>query len=77
MKTMTISEFKSKCIAVLKEARRSGKALVVTWRGEPIARIEPMRGTRKTRELGVFRGRMTLVGDIVQVDTTNDWEAIK
>ena len=39
MQSMNISDFKSKCIAVLKDAQRSGKSLIVTWRGQPIARV--------------------------------------
>jgi antitoxin (DNA-binding transcriptional repressor) of toxin-antitoxin stability system len=77
MKSMTISEFKSKCIAVLKDAQRSGKGLVVTWRGQPLARIEPITGTSGKRKLGTFRGSMTIMGDIVNVDTGMDWEMLK
>jgi antitoxin (DNA-binding transcriptional repressor) of toxin-antitoxin stability system len=77
MKSIPISEFKSKCIAVLKEAQKSGQALVVTWRGKPMARIDPIRGEQKKRPLGVFRGRMSIVGDIVHADTTEDWEVLQ
>jgi len=74
---MTISEFKSRCIAVLKDAQRSGKGLIVTWRGQPLARIEPITRTSGKRQLGTFRGRMTILGDIVNVDTSADWEMLR
>ena len=77
MKSMTISEFKSRCIAVLKDAQRSGKGLIVTWRGQPLARIEPITRTSGKRQLGTFRGRMTILGDIVNVDTSADWEMLR
>jgi antitoxin (DNA-binding transcriptional repressor) of toxin-antitoxin stability system len=77
MESMTISEFKSKCIAVLKEAQRSGKGLIVTWRGQPLARVEPITRQPEKRKLGIFRGRMTIVGDIVHADTSADWEMLK
>jgi len=77
MKSMKISEFKSKCIAVLKDAQRSGKGLIVTWRGHPLARIEPITRQPEKRTLGIFRGRMTIMGDIVRADTSADWEMLK
>jgi antitoxin (DNA-binding transcriptional repressor) of toxin-antitoxin stability system len=77
MKSMTISEFKSKCIAVLKEAQRSGKGLIVTWRGQPLARVEPITRTSGKRKLGTFRGRMTITGNLVSIDSSADWEMLK
>ena len=77
MQSIAISEFKSKCIAVLKEAQRSGKCLIVTWRGRPIARVEPIAPERGKRTLGTFRGRMKIHGDIVHVDTSADWETLR
>jgi antitoxin (DNA-binding transcriptional repressor) of toxin-antitoxin stability system len=77
MESITISEFKSKCIAVLKQAQRSGKGLIVTWRGHPMARVEPITRQPEKRKLGIFRGRMTIVGDIVHLDTSADWEMLK
>ena len=77
MKTMNISEFKSRCIAVLKEAQRSGKGLVVTWRGHPLARVEPIGKHAGRRTLGVFRGRMKIKGDIVHTNASEDWEFLR
>jgi len=77
MKTLPISEFKSKCIAILNDAQRSGKGLIVTRRGRPLARIEPFSREPGKRRLGVFRGRMTIKGDIVLTDTAADWEMLK
>jgi hypothetical protein len=34
---MLISQFKARCIAEIKKLRRTGKALTITLRGEPIA----------------------------------------
>jgi prevent-host-death family protein len=74
---MSISEFKSKCIAVLKSSQRSGKGVIVTWRGRPIARVEPIRDTEEKRILGTFRGRMKVRGNIVQFDSSADWEMLR
>ena len=76
MKKILISEFKAKCIAVLREAQRTGEPVLVTRRGRPIARIEPVVQGLRTRKLGALRGRMKIVGDIVEIDTTRDWEVL-
>jgi len=77
MKTVVISEFKAKCIAFLREAQQTGESILVTRRGQPIARVEPVREDRSERPLGVFRGRMKVRGDIVQTDSSADWEALE
>jgi antitoxin (DNA-binding transcriptional repressor) of toxin-antitoxin stability system len=77
MKSIPISEFKSRCIALLKEAQRSGKGLIVTWRGHPLARIEPIGKNPAKRQLGIFRGRMKIKGDVVRTDSSKDWEMLR
>ncbi len=77
MKILPISEFKSKCIALLSEAQRTGRGLIVTRRGLPLARIEPISKEPGKRKLGIFRGRMTIKGDIVCIDTAADWEMLR
>lgn len=76
MKTVLISEFKAKCIQMLKEVQKNGKPLTVTLRGEPIARVEPVaKAPSKKRRLGALRGRMIIKGDIIKSDFDQDWEA--
>ena len=77
MKKLLISEFKAKCIAVLREAQRTGEPVLITRRGRAIARIEPIMECEPSRRLGVLRGRMRIKGDIVEVDTTQDWDIVK
>lgn len=77
MKTILISEFKAKCIAALKEVRQSGDPLVVTLRGKPIVTIQPFTDDRTGKRLGGSRGTMTIHGDIVHTDFTDDWEMLK
>jgi len=72
MKTVLISEFKAKCIKMLKEVQKNGKPLLVTLRGEPIARVEPVAKGKK-RQLGALKGRMIIKGDIIKSDFENDW----
>ncbi len=76
MKTIIISEFKAKCIAILKEAQRTREPVIVTRRGKPLVRIEPIPEDATSRQLGALRGRIQIRGDIVRTDTELDWEML-
>ncbi len=70
---MGVSEFKAGCIRILKDLQSSQTPLVITHRGQPLARIEPIaRGGR--RRLGALRHLGQVHGDLVGVDVTGDWE---
>ncbi|MGD0945835.1 MAG: type II toxin-antitoxin system prevent-host-death family antitoxin [Candidatus Binatia bacterium] len=77
MKSMLVSDFKAKCIAVLKEVQRSGEPVLVTLRGRPMARVEPFADAEKRKELGALKGSMRIRRDLVRSDTTADWEMLK
>jgi prevent-host-death family protein len=77
MKTMLVSHFKAKCIAVLKEVERSGEPIVVTLRGRPMVRVEPLASGAHRKQLGVLKGSMRIRRDLVRSDTTGDWEMLK
>ena len=74
MKSMGISEFKAKCIAVLRDAHRRGTPLIITRRGEPLVRIEPIPGAAPGRRLGQLRDSTVVHGDIVRTDFPDEWE---
>jgi prevent-host-death family protein len=74
MKTVLISEFKAKCIRMLKDVRKTGKPLTVTLRGEPIARVVPVvKNSAKKRQLGALKGWMEIKSDIIRSDMEKDW----
>jgi prevent-host-death family protein len=77
MKTMLVSEFKAKCIAVLKEVQRSREPLVITLRGKPLATVCPVEPSGPRKRLGGLKGRMTIRRDLVKADTTADWEMLR
>lgn len=72
MKTVIVSEFKAKCIGILKEVNQTGEPLTVTLRGQPLAVIEPVKS--KSRTLGALRDVTNVHGDIVQTDFDKEWE---
>ena len=73
MKTVSVSEFKAKCIALLKNVQKTKEPIVVTLRGEPIARVEPIVKPKKRVRLGTLKGWMEIKGDIIHSDMEKDW----
>jgi prevent-host-death family protein len=63
-RTIKASEFKAKCLALLDEVERTGDRLVITKKGKPVAELVPHK-TAKHGLLGLFKGRMEILGDIV------------
>jgi prevent-host-death family protein len=43
MKTVSATEFKSRCLALLDEVQRTRRRLIVTRHGKPVAEIGPYR----------------------------------
>jgi len=76
MKTMLVSEFKAKCIAVLKEVHRSREPMIVTLRGKPLVTVQPCATLPSGKQLGGLRGKMTVHGDIVNNDSGDDWDML-
>ncbi|MGD9713883.1 MAG: type II toxin-antitoxin system Phd/YefM family antitoxin [Thermomicrobiales bacterium] len=72
--TVPISEFKAKCIELLKAVKGSRKSLVVTLRGEPLVTVEPYRSPRQERRLGRYQDQTKILGDVVHYDWSSDWE---
>jgi prevent-host-death family protein len=57
MKTVSVLEAKTHLSALLEEVRTSGREVVITRRGEPIARLSPVAPARVARVPGDLRGR--------------------
>ena len=77
MKTMAISDFETKCIATVKDVERTSEPVIVTHRGRSMAKLEPIRNALKKKQLGALKGAMTVHVDLVNTDTTGDWEMLK
>jgi prevent-host-death family protein len=79
METMAISEFKAKCLSVLQRVKRTGKPVLVTRFGRPIAEVvPPSRHARAASWIGSFQSRGRVVGDIVSpAADEKEWEALR
>lgn len=77
VRTIAASEFKARCLELLDRVR-AGEELVVTKRGEPVARIVPIETVRVGVSLrGSWSNRLVISGDIVQVDWADEWESAR
>ena len=79
METMNVSRFKATCLAVLQRVKRTGRPILITRFGEPVAElIPPSPRTPKAEWLGSMEGRAQVVGDIVGPLVEDDaWTALK
>jgi prevent-host-death family protein len=74
--TIAISEFKATCLKVLDQVKRTGKSVVVTRRGEPIALVSPPPPARRGTWLGKLHASATITGDVISPAVELDvWEA--
>jgi len=74
---MLVSEFKAKCIAVLKEVAHTRQPLTVTLRGRPLATVQPFKEHPHRKRLGALKGRMTVRRDLVRATSRADWEMLR
>jgi prevent-host-death family protein len=79
VEAIAISKFKATCLSVLERVRRTGKPVLVTRFGKPIAEIVPPSQPRsKKRRLGALEGTARIVGDIVSPATEqSEWEVLR
>lgn len=77
--TIAISKFKATCLAVIERVRRTGKPVVVTRRGEPVAEVVPPTPPRAGNNwLGSMRGTVRYLGDIVSpASDPEEWEVLR
>jgi len=78
MEEVAISVFKARCLAILEKVRKTGKRVLVTRRGEPIAEVvPPSPSLTRDRWLGSARGTGRITGDIVTPLPPEDWESLR
>lgn len=68
VRTIGAGEFKAKCLALLDEVSESGRPLVVTKRGRPVAEILPVQDAPS------LRGSIVREGDLIS-PIGGDWHA--
>jgi prevent-host-death family protein len=74
-----ISTFKATCLALLDKVKKTGKPILVTRKGEPIAQVIPPPLPKKSVSwLGSFKSSGKIVGDIISpASEEGDWEILR
>jgi len=76
MTTMQASEFKAKCLALMDEVARTGRTVVITKNGRPVAELRAHRPPRARSPIGLHKGAVQIQGDIVSPLDAR-WDAMK
>ena len=74
MESLSVSEFKSKCLAVLQDVNKQKKRVVITKRGKPIVEVIPYEPGKKEIPL---RDTVIFMGDIISPVAEEDWEVLR
>ena len=79
MKTRVIAatEFKAKCLALFDEIEEHGGTITVTKRGRPVATVSAAKKPAWKSSAGILAGKVEIIGDIVNFDTSELWEALR
>lgn len=74
--TVRASEFRTHCLRLIDEVAATGNSILITKRGQPVARLVPVE--MATEALGgIWKERGKTLGDIVDFDTSSEWDALK
>jgi prevent-host-death family protein len=79
MESMPVSKFKATCLAVVQRVKRTGRPVLITRFGEPIAEvIPPTRRAAAEPWLGSMQGTVEVFGDeIGPAMDAKDWDALR
>jgi len=68
-------EFKARCLELMDQVAMSGRAIVITKRGQPVAQLAPVTTKPETLR-GFLQGRVKVTGDVVS-PVEVDWDALR
>ncbi|MEX2262226.1 MAG: type II toxin-antitoxin system prevent-host-death family antitoxin [Bryobacteraceae bacterium] len=75
-RVVTATELKAKCLALLDEVDDRGDTITVTKRGRPVATLQPVSKKPWKSPKGAWAGKVEIVGDIVNLDTSHLWDVV-
>ena len=74
MESLSVSQFKATCLAVLEDINKQKKRVIITKRGKPIAEVIPFEAEHEGIHL---KDTVTFMGDIISPVAEEDWEVLK
>ena len=76
-RTVTVTEFKAKCLALLDEIARRGGSITVTKRGRPMAKVSPVAARSTPSPEGKWIGKVKITEEELMKDRSGSWDAIR
>lgn len=79
MEQIAISKFKATCLRLITDVKNTGKSIIVTRKGEPVAIVSPPPPPpQKESWLGSMKDTIQITGDIISpVADEKEWEVLK
>jgi antitoxin (DNA-binding transcriptional repressor) of toxin-antitoxin stability system len=77
MQTIQATEFKARCLALMDEVAKTGESILITKHGKPIAELKAHQPPRAKSLLGLDRGKIEILGDIIAPAYDGEWDALK
>lgn len=74
MESLSVSEFKCRCLSVLQDVNKQKKRVVITKRGKPIAEVIPYDPREKEIPL---KDTVIFMGNIISPVAEEDWAALR
>ena len=75
MTQISASKFKARCLSLMDEVASSGKVLVITKNGKPVAELHPCRGQLRSSPFGLHP-QLQLLGDVIN-PIDEPWAALQ
>jgi antitoxin (DNA-binding transcriptional repressor) of toxin-antitoxin stability system len=77
MRTIQASEFKTHCLALMDEVAATGETVLITKHGKPVAELKAHKPPRAKSLIGLDKGRIKILGDIISPAYEGEWDALK
>jgi antitoxin (DNA-binding transcriptional repressor) of toxin-antitoxin stability system len=74
--TVSVTEFKAKCLALFDQIDQEGGTLTVTKRGRPLATVGPVKKKPFKSSEGILAGKFKIPDDILELDLSDLWDVV-
>ncbi|MGA1995036.1 MAG: type II toxin-antitoxin system prevent-host-death family antitoxin [Bryobacteraceae bacterium] len=76
-RTVSVTEFKAKCLALLDDIGERGGSITITKRGKPLAKVGPARRLAWKSPEGAWAGKVIVDDELLMADTSELWEVVR
>jgi antitoxin (DNA-binding transcriptional repressor) of toxin-antitoxin stability system len=75
--TIGVTEFKTKCLALLDDVGKRGGTITITNRGKPLATVGRPKETEWKSLEGIFEGKFSIPDEILLRDNSDLWDCVR